>query len=91
MQTPRCLADPDRPTVAIRLYVDEPEDPAGGREASRIASRSAERVSTLWRVYGHLFAQDRASMLDAMNQPVSRLCVYGSQEPMATVDGHAVA
>lgn len=36
------------------------------------------------RVDGHLFAQDRASILDAMNQAVSHLYVYESQQPGAT-------
>ncbi len=33
--------------------------------------------------YAHLFAKDRASVLDAMNQAVSRLYAYESQDPTA--------
>jgi hypothetical protein len=34
-------------------------------------------------IYGHLFAQDRASVLEAMNQAVSRLYAYEIQDPNA--------
>ncbi len=39
------------------------------------------KVETTKNIYGHLFAQDRASILDAMNQAVSRLYAYETQEP----------
>src|SRR5207237_9214884 len=39
------------------------------------------RIETTKNIYGHLFAQDRASSLDAMNQAVSRLYAYEGQEP----------
>ncbi len=42
-------------------------------------------------LYVHLFAQNRASILDAMNQAVSRLYAYESQELDADEDGNAVA
>jgi integrase len=38
------------------------------------------KVETTKNIYGHLFAQDRASILDAMNQAVSRLYAYESEE-----------
>ena len=39
------------------------------------------KVETTKNIYGHLFVQDRASVLDAMNQAVSRLYAYESREP----------
>jgi hypothetical protein len=36
------------------------------------------KIETTKNIYGHLFAQDRASILDAMNQAVTRLHVYDS-------------
>jgi hypothetical protein len=41
------------------------------------------RIETTKNIYGHLFAQDRASILAAMNQAVTRLYVQedgGDQE-----------
>jgi hypothetical protein len=37
-------------------------------------------IETTKNIYGHLFAQDRTSILDAMNQAVSRLYVYEGDE-----------
>lgn len=37
-------------------------------------------VETTKNIYGHLFATDRASILDAMNQAVSRLSVYDGDD-----------
>ena len=34
------------------------------------------KIETTKNVYGHLFAQDRASLLAALNQAVGRLCAY---------------
>ena len=39
------------------------------------------RIETAKNIYGHLFAQDRALILDAINQAVSRLYAYESQDP----------
>jgi hypothetical protein len=39
------------------------------------------KVETTKNIYGHLFAQDRASILDAMNEAVSRLYAYETAEP----------
>ena len=36
------------------------------------------KIETTKNIYGHLFAQDRTAILDAMNQAVSRLHVYES-------------
>jgi len=49
------------------------------------------RIETTKNIYGHLFAQDRAAILDAMNQAASRPRVYESQERNAAGDGHAAA
>ena len=49
------------------------------------------KIETTTNIYGHLFAQDRAFILDAMNQAVSRLHVYDSEEPKAAGGGHAAA
>ncbi len=38
------------------------------------------KIETTKNIYGHLFAQDRASILDAMNEAVSRLDVYEDAE-----------
>ena len=39
------------------------------------------KIETTKNIYGHLFAQDRALILDAMNQAVSRLYAYENQKP----------
>ena len=39
------------------------------------------KIETTKNIYGHLFAQDRALILDAMNRAVSRLYVYENQAP----------
>jgi len=38
------------------------------------------KIETTKNIYGHLFAQDRTAILDAMNQAVSRLYVYESED-----------
>jgi integrase len=38
------------------------------------------KVETTKNIYGHLFAQDRTAILDAMNQAVSRLYAYEAPE-----------
>jgi len=38
------------------------------------------RIETTKNIYGHLFAQDRSAILDAMNQAVSRLYAYESAD-----------
>ena len=37
------------------------------------------KIETTKNIYGHLFAQDRAPILDAMNQAVSRPYAYESE------------
>jgi integrase len=39
------------------------------------------KIETTKNIYGHLFAQDRTLILDAMNQAVSRLYAYENQPP----------
>ena len=53
---------------------------------SRSRTRCDNRkVETTKSIYGHLFAWDRAAVLDAMNQAVSRLYAYDlpSEDPTA--------
>ena len=38
------------------------------------------RIETTKNIYGHLFAQDQAAILDTRNQAVSRLYACESQE-----------
>ena len=45
------------------------------------------KVETTKNIYGHLFAQDRADVLTAMNQAVSRLHAY--EDPEAGGDAAA--
>jgi integrase len=49
------------------------------------------KVETTKNIYGHLFAQDRASVLQTMNQAVSRLYAYESHEPGRGGDEDAAA
>jgi integrase len=39
------------------------------------------KIETTKNIYGHLFAQDRTLILDAMNQAVSRQYAYENQAP----------
>ncbi len=43
---------------------------------SMIIERTASKIERTKNMYGHLFAHDRTSILDAMNQAVSRLHAY---------------
>jgi hypothetical protein len=38
------------------------------------------RIETTKNIYGHLFAQDQAAILDTLNRAVSRLYIYESQD-----------
>jgi hypothetical protein len=49
------------------------------------------RIETTKNIYGHLFAQDRALILDAMNQAVNRLYAYDNDEPAEGERDDAVA
>jgi integrase len=65
---------------------------ASGASDMQVARQMGHsKIETTKNIYGHLLAQDRASILDAMNQAVSRLHVYDSQEPEEAGGGHAAA
>jgi len=48
------------------------------------------KIETTKNIYGHLLAQDRATILAAMNQAVSRLYAYENDEPDKGDDNDAV-
>jgi len=65
---------------------------ASGASDTQVAHETGQsRIETTKNIYGHLFAQDRASILDAMNQAVSRLYAYQGQEPGSDVGEDPVA
>jgi hypothetical protein len=45
------------------------------------------KVETTKNIYGHLFVQDRAFVLDAMNQAVSCLYAYESRSRQGQIEG----
>ena len=50
---------------------------ASGASDIQVANQMGHsRIETTKNIYGHLFAQDRASLLNAINQAVSRLYVH---------------
>jgi integrase len=54
---------------------------ASGASDMQVAHQMGHsKIETTKNIYGHLFAQDRASILDALNQAVSRLHVYEASE-----------
>jgi hypothetical protein len=54
---------------------------ASGASDMQVAHQMGHsKIETTKNIYGHLFAQDRASILDALNQAVSRLHVYEAPE-----------
>jgi integrase len=55
---------------------------ASGASDVQVAQQMGHsKIETTKNIYGHLFAQDRAIILDAMNQAVTRLYAYEDQEP----------
>jgi integrase len=65
---------------------------ASGASDMQVAHQMGHsKIETTKNIYGHLFAHDRAAILDAMNQAVSRLHAYESHEPKAAGGGHAAA
>jgi integrase len=65
---------------------------ASGASDMQVAHQMGHsRIETTKNIYGHLFAQDRALILDAMNQTVSRLYAYEDAEPEEGEGTHAVA
>jgi hypothetical protein len=58
---------------------------AFGASDVQVAHQMGHRkIETTKNIYGHLFAQDRALIVDAMNQAVSRLYAGANQEPGRT-------
>jgi integrase len=54
---------------------------ASGASDMQVAHQMGHsRIETTKNIYGHLFAQDRASILEALNQAVSRLYAYENPE-----------
>jgi integrase len=54
---------------------------ASGASDMQVAHQMGHsKVETTKNIHGHRFAQDRSSILDAMNQAVSRLYAYESPE-----------
>jgi integrase len=55
---------------------------ASGASDMQVAHQMGHsKVETTKNIYGHLFAQDRADVLTAMNEAVSRLHAYEAPEP----------
>jgi integrase len=55
---------------------------ASGATDMQVANQMGHsRIETTKNIYGHLFAQDRTAILNAMNQAVSRLYVLDDDEP----------
>ena len=55
---------------------------ASGASDMQVAHQMGHsKVETTKNIYGHLFAQDRAAVLHALNQAVSRLHAYESKDP----------
>jgi integrase len=60
---------------------------ASGASDMQVAHQMGHsKVETTKNIYGHLFAQDRTSILDAMNQAVSRLYAYEKADSAGAED-----
>ena len=64
---------------------------SGASDIQVVHQMGHSRIETTKNIYGHLLAQDRVSVLDAMNQAVSRLYAYESQGSEEDADPNAVA
>jgi len=65
---------------------------ASGASDMQVARQMGHsKIETTKNIYGHLFAQDRTAILDALNQAVSRLHAYESDELTARKAGEDVA
>lgn len=65
---------------------------ASGASDMQVARQMGHSKSeTTKNIYGHLFAQDRTAILDALNQAVSRLHAYETDEPHTRGATDAVA
>jgi integrase len=49
---------------------------SGASDVQAAHQMGHSRIETTRNIYGHLFAQDRASLLEALNQAAGRLCAY---------------
>ena len=55
---------------------------ASGASDMQVAPQMGHsKIETTKNIYGHLLAQDRTAILDALNQAVSRLHAYETDEP----------
>jgi hypothetical protein len=62
---------------------------ASGASDMQVARQMGHsKIETTKNIYGHLFAQDRAAILQALNQAVSRLHAYESNEPDTGTHAH---
>jgi integrase len=65
---------------------------ASGASDMQVAHQMGHsRIETTKNVHGHLFAQDRVLILDAMSQAVSRLYAYENERPGEDDGNDAVA
>ena len=65
---------------------------ASGASHMQVAHQMGHsRIETTKNIYGHLFAQDHALILEAMNQAVSRLYADEHEKPGSTEVGEEVA
>ena len=65
---------------------------ASGASDMQVARQMGHsKIETTKNIYGHLFAQDRTAILDALSQAVSRLHAYESDELTARKAGEDVA
>jgi integrase len=63
---------------------------ASGASDMQVAHQMGHsKVETTKNIYGHLFAQDRADVLTAMNEAVSRLHAYEDPEPRNQAEDQA--
>ena len=74
LRHPRATGETSASTPAVPpLSTQCPRFPAG---LNAVAVLSVSKIETTKNIYGHLFAQDRAFVLKAINQAVSRLYVH---------------
>ena len=65
---------------------------ASGASDMQVARQMGHsKIETTKNIYGHLFAQDRTAILDALNQAVSRLHAYETDEQHTRGAADAVA
>ena len=67
-------------TAAVLLVCASLLIASGASDVQVAHQMGHSKIETTKNIYGHLFAQDRALILDAMNQAVSRLYAYEDPE-----------